>query len=448
MNLILAIDGNYGIGLNGKMPWHNPEDLKHFREITEDCTLICGRKTLESLPLMRKRFILYLSRESFLYKGVNESNSLLCSSLSDALGVASGINKPVFVIGGKQIYEQCLRDYGSSIARIYLSHIPGVYECDTFLNKDLFVDWYMETETVYETFTQTVLVHRKYGERQYLSLLRELTEIPTSRDTRNAPTFSEFDRKMVFDLKEGFPLLTTKQTFFRGIFEELMFFLRGETDTNVLSEKKVHIWEGNTSEEFLKEQKLDYKPGLMGPMYGYQWRFFGAEYDSSTGKPTTPGFDQLAHVISLIQKDPNSRRLIMTSYNPAQAHLGVLYPCHGITIQFYCDDGELSLFVHNRSQDMFLGVPFNIASYALFLTLIAKLTGYQPGKLTVSMGDMHLYAKHITQAKEQIARTPFIFPKITVPNVDSLEEMVNIKFDQIKIENYKCHSKIGAEMIA
>ena len=255
---------------------------------------------------------------------------------------------------------------------------------------------------------------------------------------------------MAFDLTNGFPLLTTKKMFFRGIVEELLFFIRGDTDTSMLSDKKVRIWEGNTTEDFLKSKNLEYSNGVMGPMYGYQWRYFNSPYVlDENKKPIRPngGVDQLKQIVELINNDPNSRRIIMTTYNPEQANEGVLYPCHSLMIQFYVDDKYLDMFCYNRSQDFFLGTPYNIASSSILLTLVSKITGKIPRKLNITMGDVHIYKEHYDAVKTQIENTAYKFPNLNIDkNITSVDDLNSLTFEDFKLDNYNSNEIIKAQM--
>ena len=240
--------------------------------------------------------------------------------------------------------------------------------------------------------------------------------------------------------------------FLRGIIEEFLFFLRGDTDSTYLSNKKVKIWEGNTSKEFIEKCGLKYAEGVMGPMYGYQWRKFNAPYKiDDEGKPVDndeKGVDQLQQVIELIKNDPHSRRILMTTYNPEQAMEGVLFPCHSITIQFYVDGKYLDMFCYNRSQDVFLGTPFNIASSSLLLLVVAKLTNKIARNFIMSMGDTHIYTSHIECVHTQIKRLPHKFPNITIPEINSIDDINNIKAADFILTNYNSNTAIKAKMIA
>ena len=290
-------------------------------------------------------------------------------------------------------------------------------------------------------------------ETNYLTLLSDVFNNGNLQIGRNGNTKSMFGKTLDFDLRLGFPLLTTKNMFFRGIFEELLFFIKGETDSKLLEEKKIHIWNGNTNRQFLDSTgKSNRKEGIMGPMYGYQWRHFNSEYDETTSKPkNSHSFDQLEKVIKKIREEPQSRRILLTDYNPLQADEGVLYPCHSIIIQFYVNNGYLDMFCYNRSSDLFHGLPFNIASSSLLLFLIAKITDLIPRKFILSLGDCHIYEEHFEAVKEQLLRTPYDFPQIEIDEkikLNELNDIEKLKFSDIILTNYTSHPSIKAKMVS
>jgi thymidylate synthase len=248
----------------------------------------------------------------------------------------------------------------------------------------------------------------EHEEYQYLNLLKKCL-LGNKRQTRNSETYSLFTEMLSFNLMKGFPLLTTKKVFIRGIFEELMFFIRGQTNTKLLEYKGVNIWKPNTTKEFIESCNLPYNEGDMGPMYGFQWIHFNAEYKDCSTDYNGMGYNQLEEVINLLIKDPYSRRILMTTYNPLQAKQGVLYPCHSIVIQFYVDNmNMISMSMYQRSSDAFLGLPYNIASNALLLHLICSTVNkrinknkYSVGKLNIILGDVHIYKDHIDAVNQQ-----------------------------------------------
>jgi dihydrofolate reductase/thymidylate synthase len=296
-------------------------------------------------------------------------------------------------------------------------------------------------------------------DQTYLNLLEEIQRAP-ERQTRNSLTRSVFCRHLKFDLSYGFPLLTTKRMFWKGILEEFLFFIRGDTDTSLLEKKGVRIWTGNTSRSFLNQLGMKNRPEkIMGPMYGYQWRFFNADYDESTGKPLQTGIDQLVQVIRQIQRDATSRRHLLTDYNPSQASQGVLYPCHSLIIQFYVEGSRLSMFCYNRSSDVFLGLPFNIASSSLLLYVIARLVGLEPYQLFLSLGDCHIYADHEQAVKNQLdpSRIPYNPPRLDLKldpltpqqtDAELCEILQRLTVEHFNIVDYQHHSTISAPMIA
>lgn len=267
-------------------------------------------------------------------------------------------------------------------------------------------------------------------EQQYLELLKDVLHNGRERTTRNATTLSLFHKNLSFDLRDGFPLLTTKKIFWKGVVEELLFFLRGDTQTKILEDKGVNIWKGNTSREFLDSMKFfDRDEGDMGEMYGKIWK----------------NHNQLDRIIHDIKCDPNSRRLVMTTLDLNVVDQGVLWPCHGLFSQFYVEDGFLDLIYVIRSSDLFLGLPFNIASTSLFLSIIARKCNLIPRFCHMTLGDCHIYKDHIQAVQEQLSRIPYNLPRL-LPFPD--KKFDSYELDDFKIDNYKCHPAIKAKMIA
>ncbi|WP_260292204.1 thymidylate synthase [Sedimenticola hydrogenitrophicus] len=259
--------------------------------------------------------------------------------------------------------------------------------------------------------------------RQYLDLMRHVLENGTRKEDRTGTgTLSLFGYQMRFDLSQGFPLVTTKKLHLRSIIHELLWFLKGETNIRYLKENGVRIWD-----EWADEN------GDLGPVYGAQWRSW----------PTREGgrIDQIAQLVEQIRHNPDSRRLLVTAWNPAEVERMALPPCHCL-FQFYVAEGRLSCQLYQRSADIFLGVPFNIASYALLTLMIAQVTGLEPGEFVHTFGDAHLYANHLEQVATQLAREPFPLPCIRLnPAVDSLFDFV---YDDFTLEQYQCHPHIKA----
>jgi|UniRef100_A0A6C0J1W6 thymidylate synthase len=445
MKLILVVDECMGIGYKNGLPWKDKEELKLFKSITTNSTLVCGRKTAENLPYLKDRTLVCITRNKHIDTSNWNNHVIVLNELPEN-------DDNTFIAGGLQIYQMAL-ERPKYITEIYLSIMKNSYESDTFFNKKWLDDFVIEESTEFETFTHYKMIKTKNGERQYINLLEKVLKEGHCRDTRNGITISTFGNQMKFNLQNGFPLLTTKKMFLRGILEEFLFFLKGDTDASYLSDKKVKIWEGNTSKEFLKKCNLDYAEGVMGPMYGYQWRRYNSPYKTDNeGKPIknteNKGIDQLKEVIDLIINDPHSRRILMTTYNPLQVHEGVLFPCHSLMLQFYVEDKYLDMYCFNRSQDIFLGTPFNIASSSLLLLIIAQLTGKIARNFVMSMGDTHIYSDHIEAVNTQIQRIPYKFPTINIPIISKIEEIYELTVEDFFLENYKSDKAIKAKMVA
>jgi len=245
---------------------------------------------------------------------------------------------------------------------------------------------------------------------------------------------------MRFDLADGFPLVTTKKVHLKSIVHELLWFLRGETRVESLQAAGVRIWnEWATAEQ---TARFGREAGDLGPVYGHQWRNFGASR-SESGHFARDGVDQIAHVVRQIRENPSSRRLIVTGWNPREADQVALPPCHTL-FQFYVGRGRLSCQLYQRSGDVFLGVPFNIASYALLTMMIAHVTGLAPGDFVHTFGDAHLYENHVEQARTQLARTPKPLP--TMKFRREVRDIFAFEYDDFVLEGYEPHPHIAAEV--
>jgi thymidylate synthase len=261
--------------------------------------------------------------------------------------------------------------------------------------------------------------------RQYLDLMEKVLKTGVEkRDRTGTGTLSIFGHQMRFDLAEGFPLVTTKKLFTKAIIYELLWFLRGETNVRCLKDHGVSIW----------DEWADAN-GDLGPVYGSQWRSWPA--------PDGRSIDQISDVIDMIRRNPDSRRLIVSAWNPADVDKMALPPCHCL-FQFYVANGKISCQLYQRSADIFLGVPFNIASYALLTLMVAQVTGYEPGEFIHTFGDAHLYLNHLEQAQEQLSRKPYPLPAMKL-NPD-VKDIFEFHYEDFKLENYKAHAHIKAEV--
>lgn len=284
-----------------------------------------------------------------------------------------------------------------------------------------------------------------HDELQYLDLVKRILNDPKEPvvGRGGSSTKSVFGSTARYSLKNGtLPLLTTKKMFTRGIIEELLWMLRGSTDAKELSAKKVHIWDGHTSTEHHSACGLDYKEGDTGPLYGHQWRHFGAPYTGCDTNYDGKGVDQIKNVIETLKNDPGSRRHVVCAWNPAQSKEMVLTPCHCL-FQFYIDVNGLSCQMYQRSADVALGVPFNIASYALLTHIIAKTVGVPAYEFIHVIGDAHIYEPHLDVIKTQLEREPMAFPTVSI-NVDNLDSLT---VDAIVISNYASYPRIKMDLV-
>jgi len=262
----------------------------------------------------------------------------------------------------------------------------------------------------------------EHPERQYLDLLADILETGVQRGDRTGTgTLGVFGRQMRFDLAQGFPLLTTKKLHRKSIILELLWFLRGDTNVGWLQARGVSIWD-----EWADAQ------GELGPVYGKQWRSWTA--------PDGRVIDQMANVVESLKTTPHSRRHIVSAWNPADVDDMALPPCHCL-FQFFVAEGKLSCQLYQRSADVFLGVPFNIASYALLTQMVAKVTGLEPGEFIHTLGDAHLYLNHLDQAREQLTREPYPFPTLTLADK---RDLFSFDYEDFKVTGYKAHEKIAA----
>ena len=259
--------------------------------------------------------------------------------------------------------------------------------------------------------------------KQYLDLLREIRDNGvTKTDRTGVGTKSIFGHQMRFNLQDGFPLLTTKKVFLKGIIYELLWFLKGDTNIKFLTDNNVHIWD-----EWADEN------GDLGYVYGKQWR----SWEATDGRV----IDQISQVVDLIKNHPDSRRILVTAWNPAEIDKMALPPCHCL-FQFYVADGKLSCQLYQRSADTFLGVPFNIASYALLTMMLAQVCGLKPGEFIHTTGDTHIYLNHLNQVNEQLSREPRPLPKMIInPDVKSI---FDFKYEDFKLEGYDPYPAIKA----
>ena len=465
-NLIAAIDSNYGIGYHNKLPWNIKEDMEYFKKITTSnkSIVIMGKNTWLSIPpnykpLVNRINMIITSSESILNYRTNDfkENTLLFKNLEDCLSVIKDIYNDynVWVIGGEQLYREAIsRSECKYIYLTYLCKTRNTYKCDKFFpnidtnfqiiscNKSKY-----ENDKTLEFLIYENKLNMNNSEQKYLNTLKDIIDRGHRREDRTKiGTRSIFGTQFRYDLTNNqIPLLTTKNMYWKGIVEELLWFLNGKTDSKLLENKNINIWKGNSSEKFLKERGLKYREGDIGPGYGFSFRHWGAEYKGCDHQYTPNcGVDQVKKVLYMLQNDKYSRRIIIDLWNVKELDNMALPPCH-ILYQFYVHDNKLSCSMYQRSGDMGLGVPFNIASASLLTILFAKLSNLEPYELIHSIGDTHIYENHINALKEQILRNPRPYPSISFKNknYDNIEDFT---YDDIELNGYISYPNIKMDM--
>lgn len=445
-NTIVAYDSKFGIGKDGKIPWDIPTDLYRFKQLTTGNVVIMGRKTYESIgkPL-NNRINIIISKT---LKLENTENLYFFNDIIEAFKFASSIKKTKFVIGGQNIYKWFLDN--NLITTEYVTKIYYDYNCDVFYPKytrGVLKDCHGDemgsnAKVIYEFWTYD---YKNQEEALFLTMGRSILNQGESRDDRTGTgTLSAFGKQLTFDLSNNtFPLLTTRKMFLRGIFEELMLYLRGQTDSKILEEKKINVWQGNTTREFLDKRNLQHLPvGDMGPSYGFLFRHFGAKYIDCKTDYTGQGADQLANVIHLLKTNTTSRRIIISLWDPVNIDSCPLPPCL-YNYQFYVANGELSCMMTQRSSDYAVAGGWNIATGALLTIMLAQATDLKPKTLIWNIGDMHLYKNVIDNFKLQLKREPYIFPKLYLPKK---EDITTYEFKDLQLINYNYHDAIDFHM--
>jgi dihydrofolate reductase/thymidylate synthase len=474
--IIAAVAKNGVIGHNGKIPWHIPMDLKYFKKLTTPKTgtnaLLVGPSTFNGLPdglcSDPKRRLIVMREDS-------EFNDFC--KYSD-----------VFIIGGESIYNRYIGD----AEKLYITHIEKEYDGDRYFPEIDPIKYKMvhKSKTHVEDgipfyFAEYELIHE---ELQYLKAVESICKYGVKRGSKGRETKAKLGVQMRFSLDKGFPLLTTKKMFWKGIVEELLWFLRGETDVSILNGKGVHIWDANVTDDYLSSKNLPYKKGDPGPIYGHSFRHYGAKYVDCKTNYSGKGVDQLANAIEMLKDRPMSRRIIIDLWNTTELNKMALPPCH-LLYQFYVtpailsrkwkkiinnrDDymfngvdiihngkkiiksdsmyvrkAKLNLSMYQRSGDMGLGVPFNIASASLLTYIVSDIVDMGLGEFVHTIGDAHVYMEHYNALMKQVKRKPYPFPKIVFgKRIRKLENINMLKMSDFKLKNYKYHEGIKMKLL-
>lgn len=491
-----------GIGAGGQLPWSIKADLLHFRRITSNApankinAVIMGRRTFESIPSTYRPLAgrLNIVITSNPHKSEHElTEFILLEDLQQTLSKYQIHRK--FIIGGGQLYDWAFQN--AQLGYVYATEVyqndkrdPSKY--DTFFpdylagtisaawmhnKRDLMAP--VEVSPIKISNSGSSVGDDTYGiayrfvtyfnsnlapqlhpeppkknwqspETQYLQLMNQiLTDGIDRPDRTGTGTIALFGTRQVYNLHEAFPLCTTKRMFFRAIFEELALYLSGRTDNGILQAKDIHIWDGNTSREFLDKRGLhEYPAGDMGETYGFNFRHYGAGYAGCDKDYTGLGYDQIANLVHLLRTDPTSRRMIINLWNPATQHRAALPACL-MMYQFFVDTiaKTLSVQIYLRSSDYFLANNWNACTGALLVHLLCRLEGIDltPGKLIVVTGDTHIYKTHLEQVNTNLVRQPYLPCQVFVKG-PRRQSLTDFTFEDIRLVGYKAHPNIPAPM--
>ena len=480
--IIVACDSKNGIGLNNTIPWKLSKEIQYFKKITTHRTnplllnvVIMGRKTWDSIPdnykPLSNRINIVLTKT--LTSKSNFTNLFFCSSIENSIDLLNSIKNVnldnIYIIGGESIYREVLTN--SKCTKIYLTEIYNNYNCDKFFpeipnyyklvtisnfiedNNEYYRNLvYYNTNTNTNTNTNNSNPYELWEnkeERNYLDVMQKILTFGEKKiDRTKIGILSLFGESLKYDLRDTFPVLTTRRQFLRGVFEELKFYISGKTDNSILNDNKITIWNANTTREFLDKRGLSHYPeNDMGETYGFNFRHYGAEYKTCKEDYTNKGFDQIDYVLNLIKNDPTSRRIIIDIWNCSTLHKAALPPCL-CKYQFNVnlEKQELDLIIYLRSSDFFLANNWNTCTGAFLVHMICNLKDINltPGTLTVFSADTHIYLSHIEQSKENIKREPRPFPKLVIK--DKKDKLEDFNYSDMKIIGYKPYKTISAKM--
>lgn len=474
-----------GIGKNNDLPWPRlKRDLNILKAITTERkegepeqpnAVIYGFKTFESInckPMRNRRNIVITRKNPSELSAYSNKGVTFTNSLENAIDLANKDPNVIrtHVLGGAQIYDDLLTNHEKlDLDTMYWTRIFKNHAADVKVNKELMERFIQQAP--HKLVSQTVVENgdvnydfliaskspidrrmehglKPSDEYQYLELLDEIIKNGEDRpDRTNTGIKGVFGRLMRYDVSQGLPLLTTKSVFFRGVLEELLWFLRGETNSKTLSDKGVKIWDGNGTREFLDSRGLkDNKEGDLGPVYGFQWRHFGAKYEGFEANYENKGKDQIKALLEGLKKDKFSRRHLLSAWNPADLELMALPPCHVLSQFYITGDDKLNCALFQRSADIGLGVPFNIASYSLLLCLIAHHLNLKRGEFVHFIGDAHVYLNHVKALEKQASRIPNAFPVLEIKPEGARENIWDYKVEDFVLKNYFPQSKIKMQM--
>lgn len=479
IELVAAISRNGVIGQNGTIPWNIPEDLAHFRQLTYGHNVLMGYNTWMSLPASMKPLP---GRTNIVISNGNHEpvphGVIMVLHVEDIPELIRrlGKDRTTYIIGGSKTYELFLTtSWLPTPSKLHITHIDMVVKEGADTVKFYHPAGYKITSYSEKHWSETEHCHYQYityeldedlGQSQnpinndsaYTCLVRDILRNGHERTDRTGTgTISVFGRQIRFNLDGTIPILTTKYVPWKSVIKELLWFLKGQTDASILKSQGVGIWDGNTSREFLDARGLRHLPeGDIGAGYGFQWRHYGGAY--KTCKDTydsTIGYDQVGAVVEQLRTDPYSRRIYMTAWNPAALNMMALPPCH-VSAQFYVEKGadgtsvnakpRLSCHMYQRSVDAFLGLPFNIMSYATLTYILSAMCGMTPHELVISTGDTHIYKDHIEQVNTQIRRGAYMEPVLALSEAVKTKTVDELTIEDFDVVGYFHHGVLKGKM--
>lgn len=466
IRIIVAMSTNGVIGRAGGLPWGKlVADLKRFRDLTMGHVVVMGRKTWDSLPTEYKPLpgrtnVVITTRDANDFPSHPDLRVSTLSAFRQSLSHFS-TDKSIFIIGGAQLYQEFI----PMAETIHLTHVDKTINDGDTLFPDI-PAYYSLTdigEKLQEeasglsyrflTYTRPLSDECAYHQEwTYLDLARRVLELGKPRPDRTGTgTLSLFGGQMRFDISKSVPLLTTKRVPWKSCIEELLWFLRGDTDAKILQRKKVHIWDGNSTRAFMDNVGLTHlEEGDCGANYSFQWRHFGARYVDCHTNYTGQGVDQVESVLNLLRTDPFSRRIFLSAWNPSDLKKTVLPPCH-VSCQFYVEEDaegqrHLSCHMYQRSCDLFLGEPWNMLSYSILTYILAAKANMKPKDIIISMGDIHVYANHVDAVKQQLQRKVRAQPVLLLSKSVEEKSWEELSVDDFDMVGYFPNPAIRAEM--
>lgn len=455
---VVAFCKERGLGKDNRLVWNIPEDRRHFRRLTEHGIVIMGHNTFKSLgaPLKNRLNVVFTTNIAEFSEDKSVAYVSALSELWEVLDTHAFNYPKVFVIGGTQIYKLLYEH----LSEIYVTQIDKVFDTDTqfpditgdFVMTNASKKHWSEGEECAYRFLRYVRKDKSAwacADKEYLGLARRVLSGGEVRPNRTGiDTVSCFGEQISFDISKTVPLLTTKRMAWKSCIEELLWFMRGDTDANILSGRKVKIWDGNTTRGFLDKVGLQHlEPGDCGANYSFQWRHFGQAYvDCKTKYEKNTATDQITNILRLLKEDPYSRRIFLSAWNPCDLNRTVLPPCH-VSAQFYVDkDRGLSCHMYQRSCDVFLGLPFNIFSYTVLTYILAAKCDLEPRRLVISLGDTHIYTNHVDQVKTQMERVALSAPRLMLASDVKTKAIEAITVSDFELVGYFPHPSIKADM--